>query len=92
LKFEETHSQEIKEIKAVTWDLESKLQKLIEVINEGITNYKQIKQTVKEWEEMQQMVESHCTETNIFGGELGLNHRSQRHSCEEERGKITRQR
>jgi hypothetical protein len=43
----ETHSQEIKEIKAVTRDLGPKFYKLIEAINEVITNDTQIKQTVK---------------------------------------------
>jgi hypothetical protein len=53
----EIHNQEIKKIKGVTRDVGPKFDKLIQVINEVITNHKQIKQTVKEWEERQQMVD-----------------------------------
>jgi hypothetical protein len=39
----ETHNKEIKEMKDGTWNLGPKFEKLIKVINEVITNYKQIK-------------------------------------------------
>jgi hypothetical protein len=54
----DTHSQEIEEIKDVTQDLRQKFEKLINVINKVITNYKKIKKTVKEWEERQHMVDN----------------------------------
>jgi septal ring factor EnvC (AmiA/AmiB activator) len=53
----ESHEQEIKEIKDATRDIGPKTEKLIGAINEVITNYKQIKRTVKEWEERQKMVD-----------------------------------
>jgi outer membrane PBP1 activator LpoA protein len=47
----ETHKQEIQEIKDATRDLGPTFDKLIKVMNELITNYKQTKQTVKGWVE-----------------------------------------
>jgi chromosome segregation ATPase len=53
----ETYKQEIKEIEDETRDLGPKFDKMIKAIHEVIIKYKKIKQTVKEWEERQQMVE-----------------------------------
>jgi DNA repair ATPase RecN len=53
----ESHKQEINKIKDKTRVFGPKCEKLIEAMYEVFTNYKQIEQAVKEWEEMQQMMD-----------------------------------
>jgi hypothetical protein len=45
----EIHNQEIKGIKDITRDLGPEFQKMIKVVSEVITDYKHIKQTMKDW-------------------------------------------
>jgi uncharacterized protein YoxC len=53
----EPHNQETTKIKKKTNALGSKIEKLSEVINEVIRDYKEIKQSVREWEEKHQKID-----------------------------------
>jgi chromosome segregation ATPase len=52
----ESHNQEMTEMKKGSNALGLKFEKLTEVIDEVISDYKEIKQSVRQWEERQEMV------------------------------------